>query len=501
MIAARLRRRDWGPRGSAGVGMSRIYPIVLSGGAGSRLWPISRIQMPKQLLPLISKRTLLQDTVMRLNGVDRIMPPVVISNAIHRFIIAAQLQELGVKPTIHVLEPVGRNTAAAAAVALRIILDLDPQGILLLLPADHHITDVKTFQKSIMGGAEQANAGHIVTFGILPKSPETGYGYIRRGNPLNGSEAFVVAQFTEKPDRQTASEFLSDGHYYWNSGIFMSRADVLLEEMQIHCPEILAHCSHAISASYRDLDFLRLDQAAFEACPSEPFDTAVMERTSKAVVLPLDIGWSDLGSWAALWELGQKDQAGNVTTGDVLTVDTSDTYVRSEGVLIATLGVRDLVIVEAGDTVMVAHRESLQKVGGFVTKLKQLGRREHDSHARVHRPWGFYELIETGERYQVKHLMVKPGASLSLQMHHHRAEHWVVVKGTARVTIDDRTMLISENESTYIPIGAKHRLENPGMLPLSIIEVQSGSYLGEDDILRFEDLYGRTPTEMSAGAP
>ena len=481
--------------------MNRIYPIVLSGGTGTRLWPVSRVQMPKQLLPLISKRTLLQDTVVRLNGLDRIMPPVVISNAVHRFIIAAQLQELGVRPTIHVLEPVGRNTAAAAAVALQIILDLDPQGILLLLPADHHITDVEAFQKAIMLGAEQADAGHVVTFGITPKAPETGYGYIRRGKAIDGSAAFTVAQFTEKPDSPTASEFLADGRFYWNSGIFMCRADVLLEEMRIHCPEILAHSTHAVSASYRDLDFLRLDQAAFETCPSEPFDTAVMERTSRAVVLPLEIGWSDLGSWAALWELGPKDQAGNVLSGDVVAVDTFDTYVRGEKVLIATLGVRDLVIVEAGDAVMVAHKDSIQKVGGLVTRLKQLGRREHDSHARVHRPWGFYELIEAGERYQVKHLMVKPGASLSLQMHHYRAEHWVVVKGTARVSIDDKTMLIAENESTFIPTGAKHRLENPGMLPLSVIEVQSGSYLGEDDIVRFEDRYGRTPTEMVVGTP
>jgi mannose-1-phosphate guanylyltransferase / mannose-6-phosphate isomerase len=481
--------------------MTRIYPIVLSGGAGTRLWPVSRVQMPKQLMPLVSKRTLLQDTVMRLNGLDRVMPPVVISNAIHRFIIAAQLQELGIKPTIHVLEPVARNTAAAAAAALRLVLDLDPHGILLLLPADHHIIDVEAFQRAIMLGVQQADAGHVVTFGITPKSPETGYGYIRRGKALNGGAVFAVAQFSEKPDRQTATRFLSDGRYYWNAGIFMCRADVLLEEMETHCPEILAHSSQALAASYRDLDFLRLDQAAFERCPSEPFDTAVMEHTSKAVVLPLDIGWSDLGSWAALWELGQKDQAGNVTSGDVVAIDTFNTYVRGEKVLIATLGVKDLVIVEAGDAVMVAHKDSIQEVGGFVMRLKQLGRREHDSHPRVHRPWGYYELIETGERYQVKHLMVKAGASLSLQMHHHRAEHWVVVKGTARVTIDDRTMLVSENESTYIPIGAKHRLENPGMLPLSIIEIQSGSYLGEDDIVRFDDRYGRNSDRGVLGLP
>jgi mannose-1-phosphate guanylyltransferase/mannose-6-phosphate isomerase len=454
--------------------------------------------MPKQLLPLASKRSLLQETVMRLDGLDAMAPPIVISNAVHRFIIAAQLQELGVRPTLHVLEPVGRNTAAAAAVALQIVFDLDPEGTLLLLPADHHMTDVGAFQTAIAQGAEQAEAGHIATFGIAPKTPETGYGYIRRGRALDASVAFSVERFIEKPDSGTASAFLADGRYYWNSGIFMGRADVLLGEMQAHCPEILARTRKAVATSYRDLDFLRLDEAAFEACPSEPFDKAVMERTSRAVVLPLDIGWSDLGSWTALWELGPKDDAGNVTLGDVVALDTSNTYVRGEKTLIATLGVKDLVIVEAGDAVMVVHKDSIQRVGEFVTRLKQLGRREHESHARVHRPWGFYELIETGERYQVKHLMVKPGASLSMQMHHHRAEHWVVVKGTARVTIDDRTMLVAENESTFIPTGAKHRLENPGMLPLSIIEVQSGSYLGEDDIVRFDDLYGRAPADLVA---
>jgi mannose-1-phosphate guanylyltransferase/mannose-6-phosphate isomerase len=476
--------------------MKHIYPVILSGGAGSRLWPVSRVQMPKQLLPITSKRTLLQETVTRLNGVRDIEQPIIISNAIHRFIVAAQLQELDVKPTLHVLEPVGRNTAAAAAVALRIVLDIDRDAILLLLPADHHVIDIDTFQRAVELGCEQAAAGHIVTFGIAPRGPETGYGYILRGNRVGGGPAFFVERFAEKPSRATASEFVADGRYYWNSGIFMCRASVLRDEMQTYCPDILEQSGDAVSASYRDLDFLRLDQTAFESCPSKPIDTAVMERTSKAVMLPLDVGWSDLGSWATLWELGSKDSTGNVTSGDVLAIDTANTYVRGEKMLIATLGVNDLIIVEAGDAVMIAHRDSVQKVGHFVSKLKQLGRREHDSHARVYRPWGSYELIETGERYQVKHLMVNPGASLSLQMHHHRAEHWIVVKGTARVTIDDRRMLISENESTYIPIGAKHRLENPGMLPLSIIEVQSGSYLGEDDIVRFEDRYGRLPSEL-----
>jgi mannose-1-phosphate guanylyltransferase/mannose-6-phosphate isomerase len=453
--------------------------------------------MPKQLLPLISKHTLLQDTVRRLNGISQLLPPIVVSNEIHRFVVAAQLQEIGVNPTLHVLEPIGRNTAPAIAVAVQIVSDLESQGVLILLPADHNITDIKTFQEAILLGAQYAEAGHIVTFGITPSSPETGYGYILRGKGLNGGEVFAVERFTEKPDEQTAREFVTDGRYYWNSGIFMGRADVLLGEMSALCPEILAHSCCAVSGSHRDLDFLRLDQPAFESCPSEPFDTAVMERTSKAVILPIDVGWSDLGSWSALWELGAKDKAGNVTTGDVITIDTYNTYVRAEKSLIATLGVNDLIVIDAGDSILVAQRESIQKVGDFVTILKQLGRREHDSHARVHRPWGFYQLIETGERYQVKHLMVKPGASLSLQMHHHRAEHWIVVKGTARVTINDRTTLISENESTYIPIGATHRLENPGMLPLSIIEVQSGSYLGEDDIIRLEDRYGRISTKLA----
>ncbi|MGH6737415.1 MAG: mannose-1-phosphate guanylyltransferase/mannose-6-phosphate isomerase [Methyloceanibacter sp.] len=470
--------------------MSSIYPVVLSGGTGSRLWPVSRAQMPKQLMPFLSSRSLLQETVLRLAGDDAIAPPLVISNADHRFMIAAQLHELGVTPTTHVLEPVGRNTAPAAAVAAKIVGDLDPDGILVLLPADHHIADAAGFKQAVLAAAAYAEKGHIVTFGIAPKSPETGYGYIRRGNALDGG-VFAVAQFCEKPDLARAKALLAEGGYDWNSGIFMARADVLVAEMQVHCPEILAKSASAVSGSYKDLDFLRLDQPAFQACPSEPFDTAVMERTTKAVVMPLDIGWSDVGSWSALWELGDKDPAGNVIRGDVLAVDTQETYIRGNGRLVTTLGVKDLVIVDTGDAVLVADRSRVQDVRGLVAKLKELGRAEHDTHSRVHRPWGYFESIEAGDRYQVKHLMVKPGASLSLQMHHHRAEHWVVVKGTARVVLGNREMLISENESTYIPIGTPHRLENPGKVPLSIIEVQSGCYLGEDDIVRFDDRYGR----------
>ena len=472
--------------------MSRIYPVLLSGGTGSRLWPVSRTQMPKQLMPLLSSSSLLQETAKRLDGLDEIAPPLVIANTDHRFLIAAQLQELGITPTALVLEPVGRNTAAAAAVATKIVGDLDPEGVLILLPADHHIPDAEGFRRAVQQGGDLAARGNIVTFGITPRSPETGYGYIKRGAAL-GDDAFAVAQFCEKPDLARAEEFLADGSYDWNSGIFMTRADTLTEEMAAHCPDILAQCTSAVAGSYRDLDFLRLDEPAFEACPSAPIDTAVMEHTSKAVVIPVDIGWSDVGSWSALWDLGEKDDAGNVISGDVVALDTEETYIRGNGRLVTTLGVKDLIVVDTGDAVLIADKSRVQDIREVVERLKQLGRTEHETHSRVHRPWGFYESIEASDRYQVKHLMVKPGASLSLQMHHHRAEHWVVVKGTARVVLGNKEMLISENESTYIPIGTPHRLENPGKVPLSIIEVQSGCYLGEDDIVRLDDIYGRIP--------
>ena len=470
--------------------MGQIYPVVLSGGIGSRLWPLSRSQMPKQLMPILSPRSMLQETVLRI-AQDRMQPPIVISNTNHRFIIAAQLQELGVATTAHILEPVGRNTAAAAAVAARIIADREEKGIVLLLPADHHIADINAFNSTILAGANYANAGYLVTFGVTPASPEVGYGYIRRGQPLDAGEGFAVDGFFEKPDLARARAFLDSGSFFWNSGIFMCRADILLKEMQLHCPDILSRATAAVSGSYRDLDFIRLDEASFEACPSEAIDTAVLERTKNAAVLQLDAGWSDIGSWAALWDLAAKDPSGNVISGDVIAVDTTNTYIRSDGRLITALGVSGLVIIDAGDAVMIADKSRVQDVRGLVDKLRALGRAEHESHSRVHRPWGFYELIQIGERYQVKHLMVKPEGTLSLQMHHHRAEHWVIVRGTARVTLGNETSLVTENESVFIPIGATHRLENPGKVPLSIIEVQSGSYLGEDDITRFEDSYGR----------
>ena len=470
--------------------MAMIYPAMLSGGSGSRLWPVSRSQMPKQLMPLLSRRSLLQETATRLAGMPDVAPPLVIANSDHRFMIAAQLQELGIAPSALVLEPVGRNTAAAAAVAAKMVEGIDPDGIVLLLPADHFIQDVDGFKAAVAAGAAHAARGHIVTFGITPRSPETGYGYIKRGTAV-GDDAFQVAKFCEKPDLARAEQFLAEGDYDWNSGIFMARADVLLAEMEAYCPEILKKCTSAVAGSYSDLDFVRLDQPAFEACPSAPIDTAVMEQTDKAVVLPLDIGWSDVGSWNALWDLGEKDASGNVITGDVIAVDTEETYIKGNGRLVTTLGVKDLVVVDTGDAVLIADKGRVQDIRGLVDELKERGRSEHEAHARVHRPWGFYESIEADDRYQVKHLMVKPGASLSLQMHHHRAEHWVVVRGTARVVVGNKEMLISENESTYIPIGTPHRLENPGKVPLSIIEVQSGCYLGEDDIVRFDDRYGR----------
>ena len=450
--------------------------------------------MPKQLMPLLSNRSLLQETVLRLAGADGVAPPIVIANADHRFMIAAQLQELGITPTALVLEPIGRNTAAAAAVAAKVVGDRAAEGILVLLPADHHIADVDRFRQAILAGAAHAERGSIVTFGITPGTPETGYGYIKRGAAVDGA-AYMVAQFCEKPDTARAEAFLAEGGYDWNSGIFMARADVLAGEMRTYCPEILAKCESAVAGSCRDLDFLRLDRSAFETCPATPIDTAVMEHTSRAVVMPLETGWSDVGSWTALWELGEKDPSGNVITGDVIAIDTEETYIKGNGRLLATLGVKDLVIVDTSDALLIADKGCVQDIRRLVSKLKELGRSEYELHSQVHRPWGFYESIETGDRYQVKHLMVKPGGALSLQMHHHRAEHWVVVRGTARVSIGNKEMLISENESTYIPIGTPHRLENPGKVPLSIIEIQSGCYLGEDDILRFDDQYGRLQEE------
>ncbi|MBX3489189.1 mannose-1-phosphate guanylyltransferase/mannose-6-phosphate isomerase [Parvibaculum sp.] len=475
-----------------------IYPVILSGGVGSRLWPTSRALYPKQLLPLVSDRAMLVETAARVAGLPHCAAPIVVSNDDQRFIIAQQMQEAGFRPLAHILEPEGRNTAPAAAAAAAFVQSRDPQGILLILPADHHIGDVEAFRRAVNEGARLAAAGKLVTFGIVPSAPETGYGYIRRGAALAEGPGFAVARFVEKPDLATAENYLAEGDYDWNAGIFMFRADRILEEMRAHCPEIAARAGEAVAKAAHDLDFLRLDAAAFAACPSDSIDYAVMERTDAAAVIPADMGWSDIGSWSALWEIGAKDDSGNVTIGDVIAEDTRDSYIRAEHGLVATLGVDNLVIVETGDVLLVASRDRVQDVKKIVARIAGAGRSEHSAHRRVHRPWGFYESLDAGARHQVKHLMVHPGAALSLQMHHRRAEHWVVVKGRAQVTVGDAVSMLEENQSVYIPIETKHRLENPGSEPLSIIEVQSGAYLGEDDIVRFDDVYGRDVKKPAA---
>lgn len=468
-----------------------IYPVILSGGVGSRLWPISRALYPKQLLPLVSERAMLLETALRVTDENEFTAPIIVSNDEHRFIIAQQMRDAGIVPLAHILEPQGRNTAPAAAAAAAFVRARDPKGVILILPADHHIADVDAFRKAILQGATLANAGKLVTFGVLPSAPETGYGYIKRGMPIAGGDAFTVDRFVEKPDRATAESYLADGGYDWNAGIFMFRVDRILNEMRIHCPEIALRASEAVARGSLDLDFLRLDTEAFEACPSDSIDYAVMERTSDAAVVPVDMGWSDIGSWSALWDIGVKDDGGNVLAGDVLVENTRDCYIRAESGLVATIGVENLIIVETGDVLLVASRDQVQDVKKIVERIAATGRTEHQAHSRVHRPWGYYETLDAGERHQVKHLLVHPGAALSLQMHHHRAEHWVVVKGRAQVTVADHVRVLKENESIYIPVGTTHRLANPGDEPLSIIEVQSGAYLGEDDIVRFDDVYGR----------
>jgi len=481
------------------AGKNLIYPVILSGGVGSRLWPTSRASYPKQLLPLVSSRSMLQETALRVADKDVFAAPIIVSNDDHRFIIAEQLREIGLPPLVHLLEPQGRNTAPAIAAAAAFVQAQDKDGILLVLPADHHIGRLDAFAQAVVLGKALAMDNRLATFGIVPSGPETGYGYIKRGAALdaNGS-SFGVARFVEKPDMDTARAYLAEGGYDWNAGIFMFRADRVLAEMQKHCPEISAHAADAMRKGKRDLDFLRLDQTAFAACPSDSIDYAVMEHTDLAAVVPVEMGWSDIGSWSALWEIGDKDESGNVLLGDVLAEATSNCLVRAENSLVTTLGVENLIIVETGDALLVASRDRVQDVKKLVDRLSKDSRTEHKLHNRVHRPWGFYEALDEGDRHQVKHLMVRPGASLSLQLHHKRAEHWVVVKGQARVTVGDEVMILNENQSTYIPLGVKHRLENPGSEPLSIIEVQSGIYLGEDDIVRFDDVYGRSEKKPDA---
>lgn len=470
-----------------------MKPVILSGGSGTRLWPLSRGAYPKQFLPLTSERTMLQETLTRLEGIENLHAPLVVCNEEHRFMVAEQLRGIELEPQAIILEPVGRNTAPAVALAA---MAAGPGEILLVLPADHVIEEIGFFQRAVRQAVEEAEKGHLVTFGIVPSGPETGYGYIRAdAASKSGGVAMKVDRFVEKPDAKTAEQYLASGDYFWNSGMFVFKASRFLEELEKFNPEMLEACSEAWEQATRDLDFTRLDKSSFEACPSDSIDYAVMEKTADAVVIPLDAGWNDVGSWSALWEVSDKDPEGNAVRGDVLYHDTRNSYLHSCGKLVATVGVDDLVVIETDDAVMVAPKERVQEVKEIVSKLKASGRSESDQHRKVYRPWGYYDSIDNGERHQAKRIVVNPGARLSLQMHHHRAEHWIVVKGTALVTRGDEQLVVSENESTYIPLGMVHCLENKGVIPLEMIEVQSGSYLGEDDIVRFEDKYGRVPEE------
>jgi mannose-1-phosphate guanylyltransferase/mannose-6-phosphate isomerase len=453
---------------------------------------LSRELFPKQLLPLVGDRTMLQETLIRLDGLENVAPPLVICNDEHRFLVAEQLREIGVEPLAIILEPVGRNTAPAVAVAAAKAAELlgtDEDPVLLVLPADHVIRDVAGFHAAIEHASALASEGALVTFGVLPTAPETGYGYIRAGKPEDGHAP--VREFVEKPDSETARAYLDAGGYYWNSGMFMFLADRYVAELREYRPDIVSACVRSVAEAREDLDFIRLDRKAFEACPADSIDYAVMEKTDHGKVVPIDVGWSDVGSWSALHEAAEADELGNVVVGDVLVEDTRDCYLYAGSRLVATVGLSDAVVVETADAVLVAPRGRAQDVKRLVGKLKASGRDEPLLHRKVVRPWGSYDSVDAGERFQVKRIVVNPGAQLSLQMHHHRAEHWIVVQGTARVTRGEDSFILGENESTYIPVGTTHRLENPGKLPLHLIEVQSGTYLGEDDIVRFEDTYGR----------
>jgi len=471
-----------------------IIPVILSGGAGTRLWPLSRELYPKQLLSLVGEKTMLQETVTRLDGLGGISAPLVVCNETHRFMVAEQLREIGADSAGIVLEPCGRNTAPAVAVAALQALQLEDDPLLLILPADHVIKDIPEFQAKVVAGAELARQGKLVTFGIVPDAPETGYGYIRGDQARSFGQdavAFAVDSFVEKPDLATAESYLASGEFYWNSGMFMFRASTYLDELAKFNSEMLDACTKTMSLVVKDLDFLRLDAETFAACPSDSIDYAVMEKTDSAVVIPLSAGWSDVGSWSALWQIKEQDGDGNVLQGEVLTESVTGCFLHAETRLLAAVGVDNLVVVETADAVLVANKDRVQDVKAIVEQLKKTRREEALLHRRVNRPWGAYEGVDAGERFQVKRITVTPGASLSLQLHHHRAEHWIVVRGTAKVTCGDEVKIIGENESTYIPLGIQHRLENPGKVVLEIIEVQSGSYLGEDDIVRIEDEYGR----------
>ena len=468
-----------------------LIPLILSGGSGTRLWPVSRKNLPKQFLALAGKGTLFQQTIARTQQLPNVAAPIVVANDGHRFLAADQLLEAGIDGATIVLEPVGRNTAPAIALGALQALARDPEALLLVLPADHLIGDTAAFVAAVTQAVPLAEQGWLVTFGIRPDRAETGFGYIRRAESV-GDGAYRVECFVEKPDLETAQSYVADGGYDWNSGMFLFKAARYLEEMAQHAPAMLAAVRAAHASASIDLDFVRIDRDTFAQVPADSIDYAVMEKTRRAAVVPVSCAWSDIGSWSALWLTGDKDAHGNLCEGDTLAIDTRNCLLRShERHLLATVGLDDVIVVSTPDATLVAHRDAAQDVKQIVERLKAAGRSEYALHRVVHRPWGTYDSLEAGERFQVKRIVVKPGATLSLQKHHHRAEHWIVVSGTAEATCDEKVFLLTENQSTYIPLGSTHRLRNPGKLPLELIEVQSGSYLGEDDIVRFDDVYGR----------
>lgn len=470
-----------------------IIPVILAGGSGTRLWPLSRQHYPKQLLKLFGDKTMLQQTLLRLNGLPDLSSPIVVCNVEHRFMVAEQLHEIGLSDAIIILEPTARNTAPALALAALQARATEANPTLLVLSADHMIRDVDEFQRAVKIAIDAAENGYLATFGVKPSHPETGYGYIKTStHSTNVMGSYAVEQFVEKPNMETAEKYLAAGCYYWNSGMFVFKTDVFLNELQVHSPEVVAAAEQARVLAVRDLDFIRVNKDAFSTAPNISIDYALMEKSTHVVCVPLNAGWSDVGDWKSFSDISQKDTAGNSFIGDSMDVGSTNTLVFSHDKLVATLGVDNLMIINTPDAVLVADKSQAQHIKAIIAQIEQQKRNEHLQHREIYRPWGCYDAIDNGDRYQVNRIRVKPGANLSLQLHHHRAEHWIVVKGTARVQKGEEVMLLSENESTYIPVGIKHRLSNPGKIPLEIIEVQSGSYLDDDDVIRYEDSYGRS---------
>lgn len=469
-----------------------IVPVILAGGSGTRLWPMSRELFPKQMIDIYNQHTMLQNTLMRLTGLKNLRPPIIVCNEDHRFMAAEQCRKINIKPDAILLEPVGRNTAPAIALAALKSLEIYEDPVLLVLPADHVIEKKDAFHSAVQEGEQFAESGKLITFGIVPDAAETGYGYIKKGRTLNEkSSVSTIDCFVEKPDRKTAEEYIKTNDYCWNSGMFMFKASQIITQLDQLSPGMVGPCKQALDNGKSDLDFFRLNLADFEKIPSDSIDYAVMEKTTEGVMIPLEVGWNDLGSFDALWQTGQKDGHDNVLKGDVVTHDVKSSYIHSESRLVTAVGLENFVIVETKDAILVSPRDRVQDVKKIVKQLNDANRGESVTHQKVYRPWGSYETIDIEDRFQVKRITVKPGAKLSLQKHFHRAEHWTVVSGAAIVTKDDAQLLLKEDESTYIPLGTMHRLENPGKIPLELIEVQSGSYLGEDDIVRFDDVYGR----------